>query len=368
MDKLTLKSNQAGSNSFFRDSVLLPILKYKKITYIVTASSVLMTLLICLLLKNQYTSTATILPSGNTTITSELKDLAAGSLGDLGLGAANQAPDNSSILFPNILSSRLVSERIIERGYSFYFRSRPFNMTLADYIDASNLDRNLEGLKKLVNIDTDRKTGVIKLSVTTKYPELSAAIVHAYLEELDDYNIHHCQTNASENAAFTGQRLNEIKDELAASEDSLKSLKASNMNYMVANDPDLQLELSRLQREVDLKSTLYLTMAQQNEMAKIEAAKDMPVAQILDSGAVPLEKTSPKRSIILLASLIGSLFFSVLLSLWLDVSARRGLNQSIKSIIESPEIQMNRLESRIAGRIVKIADYIGESKIENNKQ
>jgi uncharacterized protein involved in exopolysaccharide biosynthesis len=358
MEKLTIKSNLPESRSPFVENVIMPILRYKKMTYIMVSSTFAVTLIICLLLKNQYTSTAAILPTGNTSITSELKDLAAGSLGDLGLGGASQSADNSSALYPSILSSRLLSEKLLDRNYSFYHKSKPYSMTLEEYIDAPNRDKTLQQLDKLVTVDVDRKTGVIKLSVTTDYPELSAAVVHAYLEELDDFNIHHRQSAASENVKFTARRLTEIRTELEQAEDSLTAFKESNMNFMVSNDPILQLELSRLQREVDIKSSLYLIMSQQNETAKVEAAKDTPVIQVLDPGAVPIDKTSPRRSLILLAAILGSAAFSMMLSIWLDVSIKRGLNRRLKEVVTSPEIKMNNIESRIAGRLGRFAELI----------
>jgi uncharacterized protein involved in exopolysaccharide biosynthesis len=130
------------------------------------------------------------------------------------------------------------------------------------------------------------------------------------------------------------------------------------MNYMESNDPLMQLELSRLQREVDIKSSLYLIMAQQNETAKVEAAKDIPVVQVLDPGAVPIDKSSPKRSIILAGAAIGSLLFSFLLSLWLDISIKRGFNRGLRQVVTSPGIKMNRVESKIANRIERFAEMI----------
>jgi len=231
-------------------------------------------------------------------------------------------------------------------------------MTLDEYIDASNRDKALKELDKILAVDVDRKTGVIRLSITTDYPELSAAVVHAYLEELDDYNIHHRQTAASENVKFTSRRLGEIRAELEQAEDTLTAFKESNMNFMVSNDPLMQLELSRLQREVDIKSSLYLIMAQQNETSRVEAAKDIPVIQILDPGSVPIDKTSPKRSVILAAAALGSFLFSLLLSVWLDISIKRGLNRQLRQVVDSPEIKMNNIEARIAGRIGRFAEMI----------
>jgi uncharacterized protein involved in exopolysaccharide biosynthesis len=358
MDKLTIKNNAADSRSPWIEMIIMPILRYKKMTYIMVSSTIAVTLISCLMLKNQYTSTAAILPTGNTSISSELKDLAAGSLGELGLGGVSQGAENTSALYPSILSSRRISERILERNYSFYHKSKPYSMTLDEYIDASNRDKALKELDKLLAVDVDRKTGVIKLSITTDYPELSAAVVHAYLEELDDYNIHYRQTSASENVKFTSRRSGEIRAELEQAEDSLTAFKEANMNFMVSNDPLMQLELSRLQREVDIKSSLYLIMAQQNETAKVEAAKDIPVVQILDPGAVPIDKKSPKRSIILAGAALGSLLLSFMLSVWFDISIKRGLNKQIRQVVESPEIKMSNFEARIAGRIGRFAEMI----------
>jgi uncharacterized protein involved in exopolysaccharide biosynthesis len=358
MDRMTLKTAPIDKPSRFWESFVLPILKYKRMTYIIVSGTVVVTLAICLIIKNQYTSTASILPTGTSGIASGLKDLAAGSLGDLGLGASNEASENSSALFPNVLESRLISEKILNRPCSFDHDSKPMTLTLYDYIDQPNLDKAIKSLDKLVEITTDKRTGVISLSVTTIYPEFSAEIVHAYLEELDDYNIHSRQSAASENEKFTTKRLLEIKSELGVAEDSLRSFKQSNMNYMVSSDPGLQLELSRLQREVDLEAALYLTLSQQNEMAKVDAVKDIPVVQVLDRGAVPLEKSSPHRSLYLLGAFIGSIFFSILLSLWLDLSMKRGVNRDLRRIASIPGIHMNKFESRIAQRLVRIANIM----------
>jgi uncharacterized protein involved in exopolysaccharide biosynthesis len=367
MERLTIKSSSGDKPPAFWEAFILPVLKYKRIVYSVVTAVVLTTLAICLLTKNKYTSSATILPTGRpSSLSSELKDLAAGSLGELGLGAT-PALENISALYPNILTSRMISERLLKRSYTFNHKSKLITVTLEEYIDAANIDRAMIRLRKLVQIGSDKKTGVITLSVTTEYPEFSAAIVHAYLEELDNYNINFRQSTASENEKFTSRRLAEIRQELELAEDTLKAFRESNLNYNYSNDPQLQLELTRLQREVDIKSALYLTMTQQNELARIEAAKDIPVIQVLDGGSVPLEKSSPRRSVYLAGSLFGSLAIAIILVLWLDLSVRRGVDRNIKLIISSPEVKMNRLEARIANRITRLADAFQDAATAHKK-
>jgi uncharacterized protein involved in exopolysaccharide biosynthesis len=361
MDRLTIKAAAEDGSSQFWEAFLLPILKHKKIIYSIVLCSLLMTLVVCLLMKNKYTSTATILPSSSASLSSELKDLAAGSLGELGLGATPSL-ENVSALYPDILTSRLISERVLARHYSFNQKNKPKSMTLEDYIDAPNRDRAVRTLPRIVRIGCDKKTGVLTISVTTKYPEFSAAIVHAYLEELENYNINHRQSAASENEKFTSRRLKEIRAELAVAEDTLSSFQESNLNYMVSNDPELQMELARLQREIDIKASLYLTMAQQNELARIGAAKDVPVVQVLDRGSVPLEKSSPRRSLYLAAALMGSLTLAILAVLWIEISVKRGLDKNMKRILSSPSVRMNKLESGIARRLTRLADVFQSSE------
>jgi len=360
MERLTIKGPQNESPSPFWETIILPVLRYKRMVYTVVATSVLVTLAICLLMKNKYTSTATILPSSPASLSSELKDLAAGSLGELGLGTTTSL-ENVSALYPSVLTSRMISEKIIKRKYKFYHKSKPMTMTLEEYIDAPNMDKSMAKLGKIARIGSEKKTGVVTITVTTTFPELSAAVAHAYLDELDDYNINHRQSTASENEKFTSRRLMEIRRELELAEDTLKAFKESNLNYMFSNDPGLQLELSRLQREVDIKSALYLTMTQQNELARIEAAKDIPVIQVLDRGSVPLVKSSPRRSLYLAASLMGSLAFSIFMAIWLNLFARRRIDRDLKLVISSPSVRMNKFEAKIANRLSRLADSIGHT-------
>ena len=119
MDRMTLKKTSGEAPSPFWDSFVLPLLRYRQMTYTVVGVTVAVALLYCLIIPNQYTSTATILPTSANDQLSELKDLAAGSLGELGLGSMMQAQENSSALYPRVLTSRLISENVLRRSYEF---------------------------------------------------------------------------------------------------------------------------------------------------------------------------------------------------------------------------------------------------------
>lgn len=354
MEKLTLPHSPELSSAFWQNFVL-PVLRHKRMTYTFVATSVAVTLIIALLIPNQYTSTATLLPTASNDQISELKDLAAGSLGDLGLGALKQPSDQSSALYPQILTGRTISEDILSRTYRFDDDGRPKSLTMAEYVDEPNIDLSLRALNDLVAVSVDRRTGLVWLSVTTKYPELSAAVVHAYLEELNDYNINKRQSQAKSNERFMAERLTQIKKELSNAEDSLLAFKEQNRNFGTSSDPELQLQLGRLERDVLIQSEQATLMTRQHEMARIDAVKDVPVVNVLDSGSVSVLKSWPHRSVYLLTSLLVSLFGGILLSLWLDISSKRRFREQFEQTVQHSDVHFNRIETKVINRVARLA-------------
>ena len=64
--------------------------------------------------------------------------------------------------------------------------------------------------------------------------------------------------------------------------------------------PNLEIELSRLKREVEIQSKLYAFLTQQFEESKIQEARDTPTIQILDDASTPMKRFKPKRTIMVI--------------------------------------------------------------------
>ena len=76
--------------------------------------------------------------------------------------------------------------------------------------------------------------------------------------------------------------------------------------------PDLEIELMRLKREVEIQSKLYAFLTQQFEDSKIQEARDTPTIQVLDTANLPIKRHKPKRTLMvigytLIAGIITSL-------------------------------------------------------------
>ena len=92
--------------------------------------------------------------------------------------------------------------------------------------------------------------------------------------------------------------------------------KQSSLFPVLADVPELGVELVRLKREVEIQNTLFVFLTQQYEEAKIKEAKDTPTIQILDYPQKPFQKSAPKRVIILIICLFFSTFVNVLFILY----------------------------------------------------
>ena len=92
--------------------------------------------------------------------------------------------------------------------------------------------------------------------------------------------------------------------------------KQSSLFPVLADVPELGVELVRLKREVEIQNTLFVFLTQQYEEAKIKEAKDTPTVQVLDYPQKPYQKSAPKRVIILIICLFISTFVNVLFILY----------------------------------------------------
>ena len=129
-------------------------------------------------------------------------------------------------------------------------------------------------------------------------------------------------TGASREVYLIQEELRELRAQLAQLQDggltlpqAKESKKLENqIHSSLAETPEIKLRYTRLQREAFVQNKLFALLAQQLEQAKIDEARDETAFQVLDR-AVPSErKSKPARTIIVLMSLLVSLFAGVMLA------------------------------------------------------
>jgi uncharacterized protein involved in exopolysaccharide biosynthesis len=344
---------QTGQLTLSLSEVVRIVLSRWKFVFCFALGTAICTAIIILFVPNKYTATATILPAssdfgtkGMSSIAEEIPTLEA-----IGRSFGERSP---SILYPEILKSRLLAEDIIRKSYSIMKKGKTVTFNLYRYFKTDNPDIAYKDLQKITAIDYDKKTGIVSVSATTTEAQLSAQIANHYVQRLDEFNKYQRKTGAGLNREFIKMRMAETEKQLKQAEENLKLFREKNLNYYRSTDPELLMVHDRLFREVDVKTEVYLTLAQQYELAIIQEKKELPVIQVLDTAKPPTLKSGPARA---KTTFLG-LLVGILMSSFLVVVQR-------KRPIKSSDIDIKRFirKFRLVRRPQKIknAEHIGQS-------
>jgi len=176
----------------------------------------------------------------------------------------------------------------------------------------------LEVLKKekYIVFSQDKKSGVITLSTEFQDPQVSFDVNNFIYNQLNDILKNKMHFKASENRKFTEERLLEVESNLKEAEENLRRFRQRNRLRV---DPADELEDARLQRNVLMNQEIMVQLRKQYEVAKIDEARDMPVLDVIDAPMKPIEKSKPKRKIIVLAGGMVAAIFAILFAVLYDV-------------------------------------------------
>lgn len=256
---------------------------------------------ITLFVPNRYTSTARILPG----------DAQSGGLSSLSMLAATAGvslpgPDSADAAYVDILESRSIAEALLATRFRFHVRAWRFGAeqlkdeTLYDFLGKENLDRAVLALKAHVTITRDLKTRLLTLAVETRSPELSQEATQRLVGLLNEFALTKARTKGGEKAAFAEDRLKEARTELDQAQAAFQRFLETNRNYALSPDPAVKLEGARLEMEYRLRQELVTTLSQNREQALLDAKNDMPILNVLDPGNLPIDKSGPARSVIVI--------------------------------------------------------------------
>jgi capsular exopolysaccharide synthesis family protein len=129
-------------------------------------------------------------------------------------------------------------------------------------------------------------------------------------------------TGASREVYLAQEELRELRAQLAQLQyggPELAKGKASpklenQIHASLTETPEIKLQYTRLQREAFVQNKLFTLLAQQLEQAKIDEARDETAFQVLDRAIPPERKSKPARAVIVLLSMLVSLFAGVILA------------------------------------------------------
>jgi uncharacterized protein involved in exopolysaccharide biosynthesis len=232
----------------------------------------------------EYTAQSTFLPQSEDAA-SPLAELPGG----LGLQLTGSGQGESVDFYAALLKSRQVLGEVAATEIRFAPDDEDADSMIGTLIDFYEIEGETPEsellaatglLEDLVSVTIDRRANLVTVRTTTNWSELSEIITRRLLELTNTFNLERRQSQAAAQRSFVEGRLREQQAELAEAEAELESF--LDRNRSIESSPQLQFEMGRLQRRVELSQQVFVTLSQGYEEARIDEVRNIPVITIVD--------------------------------------------------------------------------------------
>lgn len=273
---------------------LIVLLKWKRLILAITFASAIITAIIALVMPPIYRAETGILPpqqSGSTLAMSLLSQMGAPEIAGAALGIKTP-----SDLYAEMIKSRTIADRIVDRFdlmklYDVRYRQDARKRLLEDALD----------------VEVDKKSSIITISVEDKDPERAAKIANAFVDELKNLTKGLAITEAAQRRLFFEDQLKDVRLALTKAEEELKGFgektgaikvdeQAKALIESIANlraqiaVKEVELKVMRTYStpsNPDLQRTEEALRGLKVELAKLETKGDKNPNPLLPAGSLP---------------------------------------------------------------------------------
>jgi uncharacterized protein involved in exopolysaccharide biosynthesis len=222
--------------------------------------------------------------------------------GIITISASDKDPERAAKLanaFVDELGKASVRLNITKAGGEKAFLEKRLVTVKEDLRKAEEEMRTFSQQHKVVQVDAQARAaveGAARLKAELASQEVKLAALRSY------------QTDENAEVRLLQSSIRKLKGELIAHGGSGGEGEGV---PSVGAVPQLGLEYLRKMRELKTQEAIYEQLTKQYEVAKLSEAKDVSSVQVLDEAVVPMKKSKPKRSLIVLAVTLGTFFSTV---------------------------------------------------------
>ncbi|WP_278963835.1 chain-length determining protein [Phocaeicola coprocola] len=321
--------------------ILRRIIAIRKTLYKAAGVGVVLGIIIALSIPKQYTVTVTLSPEmGGDKASGGLASLASSFLGG---GASSNSPDAlNATLAPDIVAStpfvlELFNTRVQTLDgeldttlvayldeqktpwFSYIIKAPGMAIGAIKSIFTEKVDTvsalnpfqltekeatKVEGLRKAIIANVDKKTAMTTITVTLQDPKVTAIVADSIVAKLQQYIIDYRIKKAKEDCSYLEQLYKERQQEYYNAQSKYAHYFDSNRNIALQS---VRAEQERLQNDMNLAYQVYSQVAQQLQVARAKIQEEKPVFAIIEPAIVPLLPSSTSRK----AIIIGFIFLSI---------------------------------------------------------
>ena len=285
----------------------------KLIVYITIIFSI-MGIAFALLLPVKYNSTTIFITQNQETGSSSLSGVA--SLVGINLGSNSFGGEIPATMYPQIVQSvkfkRLLLQEIVDEKNNITLENFIAKHYLIEEIKEQNTsdlgmtlneEQYFNILTEILNVSVNQKDGFISISSEMPNAEYSAKVAKFSRELLQNIIIENKIETARQNLIFSEAQLIEKKKEFDDIYSKLAFFSDSNLNSV---NSFVLNEKNKLESEFQIISAVVEEISKQVEQAKLQLKKDTPVFSTIQEAVIPIRRSSPKRTqLVIIFAFVG---------------------------------------------------------------
>lgn len=157
-------------------------------------------------------------------------------------------------------------------------------------------ERVYQAIQGSMQLNLNPKEGYITIDYTFPEAEAAARITDKVRKTLEQYVMAFKSEKMEDNLAFVQQSFDEAQKDFQQKQDRLAIFQDANRGLTTASARATE---QRLRSEYDIAFTVYNELAKQLEQAKLAVKESKPVLTVIEPVVVPVQKSAPRRSIII---------------------------------------------------------------------
>lgn len=162
----------------------------------------------------------------------------------------------------------------------------------------------VSAIRSIIMANSDKKTGITKVSATLQDPLVAATLVDTVLVKLQKYITNYKTSKAQEDCKYWEDLYKERQKAYYEAQEKYAQYSDANQNVILQS---VRIEQERLQNEQSLAFQVFSQVATQLQMSKAKLQEEKPAFAILEPASVPLQPSGTSRKMIL----VGVVFLAV---------------------------------------------------------
>lgn len=154
----------------------------------------------------------------------------------------------------------------------------------------------VEGLRKAIIANVDKKTAMTTITVTLQDPKVTAIVADSVVGKLQQYIVDYRIKKAKEDCAYLEELYKERQQEYYEAQSKYAHYFDTNRNIAFQS---VRAEQERLQNDMNLAYQVYSQVAQQLQVARAKIQEEKPVFAVVEPASIPLQPSGTSRKTIL---------------------------------------------------------------------